>query len=133
MQSNSENHIILPTYQSVLINTISTVIERMNAGLTFEAWLAIRNLYRWMPTECQNEVKPLFEETVAGLNKINENASQMDIYLARSSRHRNQERYLFQQNEKLCDAIRQSLGKHNWLDRDGSIKPRFENKPQLQL
>jgi predicted amidophosphoribosyltransferase len=130
-QTSNENHIVLPTYQSVLITTISTVIERMNNGQTFAAWLAIRNLYRWMPTDCQKEVEPLFKKTVDGLNQVNKKTTQMDIYLTRNTRHRKQEQWLFQQNEALCDAIRDSLGKHNWLDRDGTIRARNKEIPTI--
>ncbi len=131
MQTTNENHIIYPTYQSVLISTISTVIDRMNNGQTFEAWLAIRNLYRWMPTDCQNEVKPQFEAVIKELNRINITTRHLDFNMVTAERHRRQEKYLFEANEILCDAIRQSLGKHNWLDRDGTIKPRNQEVPTI--
>jgi predicted amidophosphoribosyltransferase len=84
-----------------------------------------------MPTDCQKEVEPLFKSTVDGLNQVNKKTTQMDIYLTRNTRHRKQEQWLFQQNEALCDAIRISLGKHNWLDRDGTIRARNKDVPTI--
>lgn len=131
--SNYENHIIYPTYQSILMNTIGTVIERMNNGETFSAWLALRNLYRWLPAEVKQDVKQRHEEINTHLNKIIDQNMRMDIYLRRQVTNKKQEKYLINMNEQFCDEISESLRKHNWLDRDATIKPRDQTMPTLKV
>jgi hypothetical protein len=131
--SNYENHIIYPTYQSILMNTIGTVIERMNNGETFSAWLALRNLYRWLPGEVKAEVKPTHEKINQTLNQIKKQNIHLDYYLRRQETHKQQEQYLVNSNELFCDEISESLRKHNWLDRDATIKPRDQTMPTLKV
>lgn len=133
MQSLNENHIIYPTYQQILNLCIYTVITRMNEGDTFGAWRAVRNLYRWLPSECKKEVEPTFRNTVQKLNNINRQANHIDFNVRTSERHKLQSDCLFEENEILCDAISLSLRKHNWLDRDATVKPRFGNIPEMKV
>lgn len=128
-----ENHIIYPTYQNILMNTIGTVIERMNNGETFSAWLALRNLYRWLPAEVKQDVKALHEDINKRLNQITTENQRMDIYLRRQVTRKKQEKYLIYMNEEFCDEISESLREHNWLDRDATIKPRDQNMPTLKV
>lgn len=133
MQSSNENHIIYPTYQQILNLCIYTVITRMNEGDTFGAWRAIRNLYRWLPEECKKEVTPSFKKTIDRLNNINQIANHIDFNVRAITRHKKQEDCLFEENEILCDEISQSMRNHNWLDRDATVKPRFQNVPQMKV
>jgi hypothetical protein len=132
-QTNNENHIVTPTYQSILINTISTVIERMNNTDPFGAWLALRNLYRWLPKECKDEVKPKYDEIAQQLANINKTSQYLDMYTTRSTRHTKQKQFLLQANEILSESISESMRLHNWLDRDGTIRARIDNKPTLKI
>lgn len=131
MQSSNENHIIYPTYQQILNNAIYVVMTRMNDGDTFGAWRAIRNLYRWLPEECGNEVEPVFLNTIQKLRNIFKNTKMLDFNMQTAERHTKQEDCLFKENEILCDAISKSMRKHNWLDRDATIKARNQEVPTI--
>lgn len=52
---------IKPTLQANWNLAISEVIRRLNAGLTYEAWLAIETLYALLPPEERPKIKHKYE------------------------------------------------------------------------
>jgi len=103
----------------------------MNNDQPFEAWLSLRNLYRWLPKECKDEVKPIYDKINKKLYGVNATNQFLDSYITNNAKHIGQLKTLRWTNEILCDEISESMRRHNWLDRDGAIKPRNQDTPTV--
>lgn len=133
MSTSNENHIVTPTYQSILMNALNTVINCRNSGNVEATWNALGTLYDWLPSECYDEVTPLYQSVVTQLQDVLNQNQQIDWFIRNTQRHKAQYEKLQTANRILSTAISQSMRKHNWLDRDATIKPRYENKPQMKV
>src|SRR3990170_3134134 len=66
----SDNNLLTPTYQDILIVTLNTVILRMMNQDFKGAWIGLKMLYRIVPPKCKEEIKSLYDETAKTLSDI---------------------------------------------------------------
>jgi hypothetical protein len=127
----TENHIVTPTYQSILMNALNTVINRRNENDIIGTWNALGTLYDWLPGECYTEITPIYQKIVKELQGILDANNQIDWYIRNTQRQISQEKKLQIANRILSTEISKSMRAHSWLDRDASIKPRNKEVPTI--
>ena len=71
----SDNCLLTPTYQDILIVTLNTVILRMMNSDFKGAWIGIKTLYRILPPKCKDDTKQLYDETAMELAELPKQAN----------------------------------------------------------
>ncbi len=113
--SDQEKRILQNTYQSIFINAISDIIQRMNNSDHEEAFECLQNLYAWLPNICITECK---EENQQIIRKLNQITSARTIGFSQATIIENHQRkhYLYNANRKLVELFKTSLDKHGYLE-----------------
>jgi len=122
---NTENHLVTPTYQSLLILSLDTVARRLMDKQVMEAWQALQTLYVELPPECQKECLKDFEEVKEKLTKIRKTKgytyTQLLQYVNTATW-----KYLKEANLNLFNSFKNSLFAKGYLE----IAPTKPRNPQ---
>src|ERR1017187_6988166 len=113
----SDNNLLTPTYQDILIVTLNTVILRMMNQDFKGAWIGLKVLYTILPPKCKPDVEEIYIETGKRLAEIpNEEAT----FLFETSNIRDKEReYL---SIKAWDLVEAAIH-HTWTPPTGKLYP----------
>jgi hypothetical protein len=132
-----EQHMIYPTYSSILLTLIHDIIMEFGKGDYPKAWVMMHMLYKWLPSECKAEVKEEYEKAVAKANtytsvEIGVNPIwRSDISMRRIIMSKELSNLTFHYLLTLSGLIQTSLEVHGYLGKEGA-KPRITTAPRLK-
>jgi hypothetical protein len=128
----SDNQILTPTYQAPLISALNAVIRKLMEAPPQETWKAMKAVYFFLPPECTPECTKQYTEICNQLLTISRIRTS-DPLFQDSELAEQQAQYLTVTNLLFLDTIKESLFKHGYLRSDFSIKPRYENRPMVNI
>ena len=121
----SDNNLLTPTYQDILIVTLNTVILRMMNQDFKGSWIGLKMLYRILPPKCKDETKALYDETAKALAEI---PGTSKSFLFEGSDIRNKEfEYLSVKAWDLIEATITSLHTRGYLVFESNRPPTRES------
>jgi hypothetical protein len=116
------------TYQEVIINALSRIVERMNVKDMTGCWEALRTLYSLLPPEVEKEVKDQYLKVLEGLRDIKTRTKTFDIPSSVLKANFQTGKFLYMENRELLRLFKDSLYRHGYLER--SFKPSGSNEPR---